>query len=185
MRSHLAGGPGWVREGRVHRGKGNQAQGRRKTSTRASPHWEKVISALAEQVPRHFPYLGTISNNVSPLCSSASSASSSGGGKKKKKSDFIPYRDSVLTWLAAGEPGRQLQDGPWWPPSRPRTSTTTRRSPLSGGWRKSDLIGMVDDDDGDGRIALQVRRPGKADRVQGGGERGTPTQSSSESSRRK
>ncbi|NXL57154.1 KIF1B protein, partial [Chordeiles acutipennis] len=36
----------------------------------------KVISALAEVVSTAFPYL-----------------------KKKKKTDFIPYRDSVLTWL--------------------------------------------------------------------------------------
>ena len=43
----------------------------------------KVISALAEQ-----------SANAA-----AAAAASAAGGKKKKKGDFIPYRDSVLTWL--------------------------------------------------------------------------------------
>ena len=44
----------------------------------------KVISALAE-------------STVSAAAAAASSSSSA--GKKKKKADFIPYRDSVLTWL--------------------------------------------------------------------------------------
>ena len=44
--------------------------------------------------------LTTLGKVISALADAGSSASASAtGGKKKKKAEFVPYRDSVLTWL--------------------------------------------------------------------------------------
>ena len=67
----------------------------------------KVISALAEATVGGtslcFLFLDLLKLNDCIISStyfqSSAAASSSAGGKKKKKADFIPYRDSVLTWL--------------------------------------------------------------------------------------
>lgn len=43
--------------------------------------------------------LTTLGKVISALAESGATSASSASGKKKKKADFIPYRDSVLTWL--------------------------------------------------------------------------------------
>lgn len=55
----------------------------------------KVISALAEVVSRKFPH----EHANCALITFPHSLKSAARGKKSKKAEFIPYRDSVLTWL--------------------------------------------------------------------------------------